>query len=255
VTLTGTLQNQFRFPLASASVELSGPGDWGLTATTDTSFEDIDTQETADLAWELTAPDDADGEYTVSGTVTYATTTDQAEYEIEGTVVVFDAGEVPQEGLEAYFSFDGDTALNQATGTEAAITGDPTTGADGVLGSAWEFTVDGSRTSTADAVTSGEDLPLNGEEATVACWINVTDHEPFGRLFQVGGDVATNTVDAPGHEIVFDDQSDALYIYAKGGVRRSRCRRRRGTSSSEWSTGPTHACTSSTRRANSTPRP
>jgi hypothetical protein len=213
ITLSGTIQNQFLFPLASASVDLSGPDGWEFTATTDTSFEDIPTQGSEELTWELTAPDDADGEYTVSGTVSYTTTTDEAEYEITQSVIVFDPGEVPQEGLEAYFSFDSDTLVNQVTGTEAAVTGEPTTGADGVLGSAWEFTTSGdptgSRNETTDAVVSGEGLPLNGEGATVGAWVNFTEHEAYGRFYQVGGSVSEPGAGSGGYEVIFHGNTDA----------------------------------------------
>jgi hypothetical protein len=214
-TLTGSIQNPYLFPLRNVEVSLTAPEGLSISADGSTTFDELETQATAEITWEISAPEDADGEYTVSGTVGFESATDSAETDVSHTVVVFSAGDVPGDGLEAYFSFDGDAATNAVTGTDGEVTGDPTTDASGVVNGAWEFTTDGSRTSTVDAVTSGEELPLNGEGATVACWINFTDHEPFGRLLQVGGDIATNTVDAPGHEIVFDNEADALYIYAK----------------------------------------
>jgi len=215
-TLTGTIQNPYLFPIRNVEITLSPPSDdWSLSSDGETSFDELESQGTAEISWEITAPDDADGEYTISGTASFETTTDSASTDISQSVFVFAAGDVPADGLEAYFPFDGDAATNVVTGTDGEVTGEPTTDATGVVDGAWEFTTDGSRSNTVDAVTSGEDLPLNGEGATVACWINFTGHEPFGRLLQVGGDIATSTVDPPGHEIVFEDQSDALYIYAK----------------------------------------
>lgn len=212
-TLTGNIQNPYLFPIRNVEVSLTAPE--GLSISTDgpTTFDELETQGTAEITWEISAPDDADGEYTVSGTVGFESATDSAETDLSHTVVVFSAGEVPESGLETYFSLDGDTAVNQVTGTEADVTGDPTTGVGGVLGNAWEFTTSGDppggRDSTTGAVTSGQTLPLNGETATVGAWVNFTDHEAYSRFYQVGGSVSEAAAGTGGYEVIFHGATDA----------------------------------------------
>ena len=98
-------------------------------------------------------------------------------------------------GLEAYYSLDGDTPTNAVTGNDATIEGDVTTGEDGLVGNAYKFHTNGTIDSVADTVVS-EPLPLNGEAVTVGAWINhgaIT--EDFSRVYHVdeGGNLDSPT--------------------------------------------------------------
>jgi hypothetical protein len=98
-----------------------------------------------------------------------------------------------QNGLEAYYSLDEDAPTNAVTGNDATIEGDVTTGASGLLGNAYEFSTDGTIDTVADTVVS-EPLPINGEAATVAAWVNhgaIT--EDFSRVYHVDENGSLNS--------------------------------------------------------------
>jgi hypothetical protein len=202
ITLTGTVENIYLFPVQSIEISLDPPGDdWEITATGETSFEEVAEQGTRETGWEVVVPDDANGDYTIEGTVSYESATDQATVDLSYSVVVFEPGELPQEGTEAHFSFDSDTATNRATATDATVIGDPTTGVSGAFdnsGEAWEFTGGGGGgdDSVTDAVESAQDLPINGQEATIAGWFRHESHpentEEFGRILCADDGVDTN---------------------------------------------------------------
>jgi hypothetical protein len=209
-TLSGTLENPYLFPVQNVEVTMTAPNDdWSVEATGDTQFDTIASQGTQDVGWEVTAPDDADGEFTVEGSVTYETTTDSADLAPTVSVVIFSPGDAPQEGLEAYYPLDGDTAVNQVTGTEATITGEPSSGATGVLNDAWEFAANGDIETAADAVIS-EPLPINGEAATIGAWVNFPEvSESFGRVYHVDSE---GNPDDPtnGYNVEFDETNPAV---------------------------------------------
>lgn len=212
-TFSGELANPYLFTVESVEVTLVPPSDdWEVASTGDTSFDTIDSQITEEVGWEITAPEDADGEVVIEGTVSYESTTDSAEVPISLPIQVFTPGSAPQEGLEAYFPLDGDAPVNEVTANEAEVVGEPTPGAEGVLGSAWEFTDDGT-IDTVENVVVSEPLPINGEEATVAAWINATElTEPYSRVYQVdeegnpGLGESTN-----GYNIEFFDTNPTLH--------------------------------------------
>jgi glucose/arabinose dehydrogenase len=121
-----------------------------------------------------------------------------------------------QNGLAAHFTLDGETPTNEVTGTDATISGDVTTGVEGIVGDAYEFdvdqetgvTIDPADATAGDGVTT-EPLPLNGAGATAAAWINFTDHEQWARApFQVGGSLSG----APngGWNVQFESNENAL---------------------------------------------
>ena len=211
-TLSGEIFNSYVFPLERAEVTLEAPGDgWEVTSTGETVFEDVSTQMGVQTGWEVTAPQNVDdGGYTITGTTIYESASDQVEFDISYSINVFTPGEVPGEGLEAYLTFDDDTATNQVTGTEATTMGEPTVGADGVVDTAWEFTDNGTRDSVADAVVT-ESLPLNGAGATVGAWANITGHEEYGRVYQVGGST-DGTPMAAGWDVEFDGATDTVWL-------------------------------------------
>ncbi len=210
-TLTGEILNSYLFPVQSVEVTFEPPNDdWEITATDSASFDEIPSQDREEVTWEITAPEDADGEYTFTGTISYESNTDSAESDLSHSVVVFTPGEVPQDGIEAYISFDTDAATNQVTGNDAEVVGEPETDADGVINSAWGFTDNGTRDTVADAVVT-EDLPLNGEGATVGAWFNFSSHEDFGRVYQVAG--ATDaTPETVGWDVEFNSDTDSVFV-------------------------------------------
>jgi hypothetical protein len=88
-SITGELINPYLFPVRDVEVTLEAPSDdWGVSATGDTSFEEIDTQGSESVGWEVTAPDDAEGSQTLTVTVSYASTTDEATVTLETSVFV-----------------------------------------------------------------------------------------------------------------------------------------------------------------------
>jgi len=222
-TLSGTLTNPYLFPVRNVVATMEPPGGgWEVSATGDTEFDTIASQGTEEVGWEVTAPDDADGEFTLAGTVSYETTSDAASVNVDVPLVIFTPGEAPQEGLEAYFPLDSDTAVNQLTGNEATIVGEPSSGASGVIGSAWEFTADGSAETVTDTVIS-EPLPINGEEATVGAWMYADEvTEEYGRAFHVdeGGEPSGDPGPTNGFNIEFSgtDPELAPQYWSGGGI-------------------------------------
>jgi hypothetical protein len=214
VTLTVTVENPYLFPIQSIEVNLESPGDgWTVEAPGETNFDELETASSREVSWEVTAPEDASESVTITGSVSYATNTDSAETELSQSIAVFEPGEVPGGNIEAYYSLDGDTATNQITGTDATVVGEPTTGEPGVVGNAFGFTTDGSRNSTGDALTSGQDLPLNGEAATVGAWFRYTTKEDFARVYQIGGGGPDGLPDANGGwDLEFDSGSDDIQL-------------------------------------------
>ncbi len=212
-TFSGELVNPYLFPIQSVDVTLEPPGDdWEVSPTGDTSFDTIDSQRSEEIAWEITAPENADGEVAIEGTVSYASTTDSAELPLSIPIQVYTPGNAPQEGLEAYVPLDGDTPVNEVTGNEAEVVGEPTSGATGVLGNAWEFT-DNEDINSVENVIVSEPLPINGEEATIAAWINVADlTEPYSRVYQVDDEGNPGLGESTnGYNIEFFDTNDTLH--------------------------------------------
>ncbi len=170
-TLTGSLVNPYVHPVGNVSVELQAPGGgWTLTATEQTEFDSVETQGSRDLAWELTAPEDASGQYTVEGTVHFETTTDAADVAFSATVSVF-TGDVSA-GLSAHWSFDSgtvsdDTVADQSpNGNDGTFVGDPSVDA-GVI-------ADGLALSGDDwvQVNHSDSLQVQTGDFTLAAWVN-----------------------------------------------------------------------------------
>jgi hypothetical protein len=108
-TLSGTLENRYLFAVQNVEVTMTAPNDdWTVEATGETSFDSIPSGGTEDVGWNVTAPDDADGEFTVEGSVTYETTTDSADISLPVSVIVLNLDDAPQEGLQVYYPFDSD---------------------------------------------------------------------------------------------------------------------------------------------------
>jgi hypothetical protein len=210
-TLMVVAENPYLFPLQSVRVSLEAPGDdWTVEATGDTNLGTIEPAGSAEASWEVTAPEGADGQFTIQGSVSYESETDQAEANLSTSITVFDPGDIPQDGIEAYYSLNGDTAANLVTGTDAVENGSPSSGAAGVVGDAFSF----DHTST-EGLKSGEALALNGQAATVGAWVNFTSKNDFGRIYQIGGDFADIPDD--GWQTRFDGSNDNLLIETRDG--------------------------------------
>lgn len=78
-TLSGTITNPYLFDIADGSVELDGPEGWELAPTDGTEFDTLESQSVQDATWELAIPDDADGEYELTASVTYSAGEDTAD--------------------------------------------------------------------------------------------------------------------------------------------------------------------------------
>jgi hypothetical protein len=220
-TLTATVENPYLFPIQSVEVRLESPDSgWTIEATGETTLGTIETTSSAAVSWEITVPADADAGVTLTGSVSYATNTDSTETEFTQSITVFDPGEVPQDGLEAYYSLDGDTATNAVTGTDAIENGSPTPGAEGIVGDGFSFEPAGTTgpddPAENDGLQSGENLPLNDAEGTIGAWINVAGHDDYGRLYQVGG--AFGTVPDSGWQTRFDQANDTVLIETRDGA-------------------------------------
>ena len=217
VTLTGTLTNTYLFDVRDVEVSLAGPSDdWGIEATGDTRFDTIGSQSTEDVGWEVTVPDGAEGDQTLTATVEYATEDDSATAEVSTSVFIV-GDEIPQEGQVAYVSLDGDTATNEVTGTDATTYGDPAPGATGVsenTGDAFAFDGEGGNNSDSDdgdAITTGEALAINGESATIAAWVNWNRIRDYDRLFSVAPDPTTNMTNVNGYQVYTNPDSNLRF--------------------------------------------
>lgn len=163
-----------------------GDGDSTETESTDTETESTDTETDSDDMG-TPAETDGDGMGTLTATGNKDTETETPTQTPTTGGIGTPAVEMPS--LEAYYSLD-EASLpptNTVTGTDAAVTGEPTTGEPGIRNTAFGFTTDDSRKTTGDALTSGRELPLNGQAATVATWFRYTSKESYARVYQVGG--------------------------------------------------------------------
>jgi len=170
-TLNTSLSNPYLFDVRSVEVELEvdAPEDAvTVSPTGDTSFETVPPGKPQELGWEITASDSADGEYPMIATVSYESATDQAERTISQTLTVFDPGEVPGDGLQAYFPLDGDPPTDAVSGEEATIGGDPDTDAEGTVDGAYDFDGDGDYLELPEFGSDNDSL-------SVALWVNARE--------------------------------------------------------------------------------
>jgi len=95
-TITGALANPYPFPVRTVEVTMEPPtADWGVSATGPTSFDSIPEGVSRDVAWDVTAPASATGEYTLAADVSYATATDRADVTVDQSVVATTTGVSP----------------------------------------------------------------------------------------------------------------------------------------------------------------
>jgi hypothetical protein len=91
-TISGAITNPYLFPVQNGTVELDAPEGWDLSATYGATFDTLESQYTQDVAWDVDIPDSADGEYELTATVTYGTSSDSAEAEATYAVIVGSPG-------------------------------------------------------------------------------------------------------------------------------------------------------------------
>lgn len=178
VAVTGTLSNPYLFEVQNVEVSMAAPEGWTVSATGDTTFESIESQAETETAWEVTVPASARGEHTLTATVSYESETDTAEAEVTYSAFVVDP-DTFEEGLGMYLPLDEETPYDRLTGEEVSLEGDPETGVEGFVGGAVEVTEQG------QAVVA-EGVPINGEEATVTCWVRFTDYLSYARVLYFG---------------------------------------------------------------------
>ncbi len=95
VTVSGTVTNPYLFDVLNVEVAMEASGDATVEAASGTSFGTLETQATEPAEWELTVPESAEGEIDLTATVTYESTTDEAEVEATSSVVVIGPVPVP----------------------------------------------------------------------------------------------------------------------------------------------------------------
>jgi hypothetical protein len=112
--------------------------------------------------------------------------------------------DVPQRSsVEAYFPLDDSSAgTNCRNGNNGTIYGDPTSssGVGGNTNTAFDF--DGNSDGTGDALTSGTELPINTESATVAGWIQFDNNSGWNRVFALVPDPETFVSDGVTYQLM-----------------------------------------------------
>lgn len=201
-TLTTSLSNPYLFEVHSVTVDLEveGAGDAvTVSPTGDTSIDTLPPGEPREIGWEITASESADDEYPLNVTVSYESETDQTEQTISRQLAVFDPGEVPGDGLQAYFPLDSDTPTDAVSDNDATINGDPEVGATGIVDGAYDFdgqddylaypdvgvTYDGSADWTASLWINADSLPSSDDywlwhpraKSDIFIWVEVDSDE------------------------------------------------------------------------------
>ena len=170
-TLSGTLLNPYLWPVRAVEVSLEVPEGWSVSATGETEFDAVAKQGTRELAWDVTAPEDAAGEYTIDGTVHYETTTDAVDVPVSTTVFVF--GDDFGAGLAAHWGFEpgsvtgGTVADRSGNGNDGTIVGDPGL-VSGAVGQGLDLDGDGDWI----RVPHDDSLQVQTGDFTLAGWIN-----------------------------------------------------------------------------------
>jgi hypothetical protein len=118
------------------------------------------------------------------------------------------AGVPNRSAAEAYFTFDGTTLTNCITGVDATVVGSPTKNQSGVnanTNNAWDFAIDGDTDTLGDGAESGQNLPIYGDQVTIAGWFRYTDYDDFGRIIEAEDGVDQNNKK---FEIIFRPRSE-----------------------------------------------
>jgi len=167
VTLDGTLTNPYLFDLHAIELSVTAPEGWTVSPSDPQTFDSMDAGGTQETSWDVTVPEDAEGEGTVTVDVHYESATDSADVTVEQSITVF-TGDMPIEGLLAHYPLDGDTPTDAVGDNDATINGDPDTGATGQFGGAYDFGGDG------DFLTyPALDVSYDGSaDWTTSLWLN-----------------------------------------------------------------------------------
>ena len=89
VTIEGTVTNNYLFTVMDVEVSLAGPtDDWGISTEDETMVGTLESRDSADITWEVTVPDSADGDAELTATVSYATEVDDASVDVSTVVSV-----------------------------------------------------------------------------------------------------------------------------------------------------------------------
>jgi hypothetical protein len=179
VTLEGTLSNPYLFDVHSVELSVSTPEEWSVSPADPQTFDSVDVGSDRSVAWDLTVPEDAEGQSTVTIDVSYESATDNANVTLEQAVTVF-TGDVPVEGLLAHYPLDTDTPTDASgNGNDATIDGDPDTGASGAVNGAYAL--------------EGDFLELpaftpSDDSISVAMWLNIDSLGGSAQFFFWGDD-------------------------------------------------------------------
>jgi hypothetical protein len=179
VTLSGTLSNPYLFSVHAIELSVSTPDGWSVSPRGPRTVDPIDTGGDRNISWELTLPEDAEGQSTVTVDVHYESETDTADITVEQTVIVR-TGNMPVEGLLAHYPLDGDTPTDASgNGNDATIDGDPDTGVSGAVDGA--YALDG-------AVLELPRFTPSEDSVSVSMWVNVDDLSGDREFFFWGDD-------------------------------------------------------------------
>ena len=85
-TVTGTIENSYSVAVIDGSVELTLPDGWSVDEAHGADFDELAADEDQDVEWEITVPDDAEGEDELVATVSYGALDETAEAEATATV-------------------------------------------------------------------------------------------------------------------------------------------------------------------------
>jgi hypothetical protein len=89
LTVEGTITNAYLFDVRNVEVTLEGPSDdWNVSATGDTQFDTIESQESVNTGWEVAVPESAESDAELTAMVSYESATDEASVELTSSVSV-----------------------------------------------------------------------------------------------------------------------------------------------------------------------
>jgi hypothetical protein len=86
-TVPATLANAYLFEVVSVSADLDVPDDWTIEGASERTVNAIPSEESREIAWAVTVPESADGEYELAATHAYATCSDSVELRVTHSVV------------------------------------------------------------------------------------------------------------------------------------------------------------------------
>lgn len=89
ITVSGSVQNPYLYDVTDGELALEPPGDdWTVTAVEGTTFDTLPSQESASVAWEVTAPASTEGEFALAVDITYSGAGEQADVSTSVPILV-----------------------------------------------------------------------------------------------------------------------------------------------------------------------